>query len=74
MLNDTDLDTSYTALCHTMTAVGEAKAQLFLARFALLAMARMPSAAQALALIDAAQQDMGAAPQPQDVPKAGETP
>jgi hypothetical protein len=59
MLSEADLDTSYTELCHTMTSLGEAQAQLFLARFALLALSRLDKATQAQALIDAAAQGLG---------------
>lgn len=37
-MNDADLDATYTQLCRTMTALGEAQAPLYLARFALLAL------------------------------------
>ena len=37
MMTDTERDTLYTDLCHTMTRIGETDASLFLARFALLA-------------------------------------
>jgi hypothetical protein len=40
-MNDTDLDATYTRLCHTMTALGEPQAPLYLARFALLAMTQI---------------------------------
>ena len=46
-----DLDETYTAFCHAMTELGEGKASLFMARFALLAMARELSAERARALI-----------------------
>jgi hypothetical protein len=41
LMTETDLDTAYTTLCHTMTRLGEPQAPLFLARFALLAMSRL---------------------------------
>jgi hypothetical protein len=53
-LADAELDRVYTHLCRTMTALGEAHAPLFLARFALLAVARLGDADAALALVDAA--------------------
>jgi hypothetical protein len=59
-MNDTDLDTVYTRLCTTMTAVGEAQANLFLARFALLAMTRLGDREAVEALIDAAAEGIGA--------------
>jgi hypothetical protein len=46
-----DLDTSYTALCHTMTRLGEPQTPLFLARFALLAMSRLADPALVQAMI-----------------------
>jgi hypothetical protein len=33
-----DLDIAYTELCETMTGIGKERAELFLARFALLSM------------------------------------
>ncbi len=41
LMTETDLDSTYTALCQTMTRLGEPQAPLFLARFALLAMSRL---------------------------------
>ena len=49
-----DLDETYTSLCRTMTGLGESGATLFLARLALLALARSSDAAAAQALIEAA--------------------
>jgi hypothetical protein len=60
MLSEADLDTSYTELCHTLTAVGEPQAQLCLARLALLALSRMDSASDASQLIQAAAQGLHA--------------
>ncbi|APA68274.1 MULTISPECIES: hypothetical protein [unclassified Janthinobacterium] len=37
-MTDIELDNLYTELCHTMGGVGEQRAPLLLARFALLAM------------------------------------
>ncbi|MEY4909351.1 MAG: hypothetical protein RL260_3069, partial [Pseudomonadota bacterium] len=51
----------YTRLCHTMTRLGEPVAPLFLARFALLAMARLDDAPAVLQMIDDAAADLGAA-------------
>ena len=43
-MNASDLDAIYTLLCRTMTAVGEERSPLFLARFALLAIDRLGDA------------------------------
>lgn len=40
-MKDSDLDQVYTHLCTTMTDLGESQANLFLARFALLAIDRI---------------------------------
>jgi hypothetical protein len=55
VMNAADLDTSYTALCHTMTRLGEPQAPLFLARFALLAMSRLADPALVQAMITDAE-------------------
>ncbi|MBB3258552.1 hypothetical protein F4827_003420 [Paraburkholderia bannensis] len=60
-MTDSELDAVYTRLCKTMTELGEANAPLFLARFALLAVERIGNAPTALALIEAAREDMDAA-------------
>ena len=57
-LTDTELDAAYTQSCHQMTAVGEAEAPLFMARFALLAMRRIGDAPAVQQLIAQAAQDM----------------
>lgn len=49
-----DIDTVYTHLCTTMTALGEDNASSFLARFALLAIGRLDDGEAAIELIDAA--------------------
>ncbi|MBS4049318.1 MAG: hypothetical protein KG075_23435 [Alphaproteobacteria bacterium] len=36
-----DLDLAYSQICQRLTSIGEAKAQLYLARFALLAMVEL---------------------------------
>lgn len=59
-MTDTELDTLYAALCHTMTALGEPQAPLFLARFALLAMAQIGDAGQVQRLIAEAAADLPA--------------
>jgi hypothetical protein len=46
-----DLDQSYSALCHALNDVGEANAQPFLAMLSLSLMARADNAADVLALI-----------------------
>lgn len=53
------LDAVYTALCRTMTELGEPQAPLFLARFALLAIERIGDAEAVQRLIDAAAADLG---------------
>lgn len=53
-MTDAELDTVYTRLCNTMTQLGEARAPLFLARFALLAIGEMHDPAASLRLIDEA--------------------
>jgi len=53
-MNDAELDAVYTRLCTTMTQLGEAKASLFLARFALLAVGEMNDPDVSLRLIDEA--------------------
>lgn len=43
-MTDIELDNLYTELCHTMGGIGEQRAPLFLARFALLAMGAIGNA------------------------------
>lgn len=57
-MTEAELDTAYTHLCKTMTELGEARAPLFLARFALLAMMRIGDAAAVQRLTDAAAADI----------------
>ena len=57
-LTDTELDACYTQFCHQMTAVGEAQAPLFMARFALLAMSRIGDAAAVQQFTEQAAQDL----------------
>ena len=59
-MNESELDTVYTHLCKTMTRLGEPAAQLFLARFALLAIDRINDAAVSQHLIDEAGKDLAA--------------
>jgi len=63
-MNDADLDALYTRLCRTMTALGEAQAPLYLARFALLAMTQVDDRAvgERLIIEAATGLDNGAAP------------
>ncbi len=57
-LSDSDLDAVYTDFCKTMTRLGEASAQQFLARFALLAMTRIGNREIVSNLIAAAAADV----------------
>ena len=57
-MTDAELDAAYTHLCKTMTELGEARAPLFLARFALLAMVRIGDAAAVQGLTDDAAADI----------------
>jgi hypothetical protein len=57
-MTEAELDAAYTDLCKTMTELGEARAPLFLARFALLAMVRVGDADAVQRLIDAAAADI----------------
>ena len=50
-MTDSELDAVYTRLCHTMTALGEAQAPLFLARLALLALTELDDAELAQRLL-----------------------
>jgi len=55
-MTDTDLDTSYTALCKALGEVGEPQAPLLLAMLSLALLARLPDAATALPLIEQARE------------------
>ena len=57
-MTEAELDAAYTHLCKTMTELGEARAPLFLARFALLAMVRIGDAGVVQRLTDAAAADI----------------
>ena len=59
-MTEAELDVAYTHLCKTMTALGEARALLFLARFALLAMVRIGNVAVVQEMTDAAAADIAA--------------
>lgn len=53
-MTDDELDTLYGELCRALTRVGEERAQLLLARFALLAMAAIDDSARIRELLDRA--------------------
>lgn len=57
-MTEAELDAAYTHLCRTMTELGEARAPLFLARFALLAMTRLGDVDVVQSLTDAAAADI----------------
>ncbi len=57
-MTDSELGDAYTALCKTMTELGEPNTRLFLARFALLAMTQIGDASTTLRLIDSAAEDL----------------
>jgi hypothetical protein len=57
-MTEAELDAAYTHLCKTMTELGETRAPLFLARFALLAMTRIGDAGVVQSLTDAAAADI----------------
>ena len=57
-MTDNELDAVYTRLCKTMTQLGETRAPLFLARFAMLAIDRLGDGEVVQQLIDAAAEDM----------------
>jgi hypothetical protein len=59
-MTEAELDAAYTHLCKTMTELGEARAPLLLARFALLAIVRIGDAAVVQDLTDAAAADIAA--------------
>ena len=57
-MNNADLDDAYTQLCRTMTALGQAQAPLYLARFALLAMTQIADRATIERMIEDAAADL----------------
>jgi hypothetical protein len=57
-MKDTELDAVYTELCRTMTELGRDKAQLYLARFALLAIQRIDNAEAAMRIVREAAEGM----------------
>ena len=59
-MTEAELDAAYTHLCKTMTELGEARAPLFLARFALLAMVRIGNVAVVQEMTEAAAADIAA--------------
>ena len=61
-MTDTELDQLYTQLCRTMTDLGESHSTLFLARFALLATARIDDIAIVHELIAAAAEGLAQNP------------
>lgn len=63
-MTDNELDAVYTQLCKVMTQLGEPRAPLFLARFALLSIARIGDAKAAQQLIAAAAEDLAVAASP----------
>lgn len=60
MLTPEQLDEVYTRACYTMTELGEARTELFLARLTLLLMKEVGDASRVHAAIAAAQQGMAA--------------
>ena len=58
---ESELDSVYTQLCKTMTNIGETQSSLFLARFALLAVAEIGDAATVQRLIADASEAMDTA-------------
>lgn len=53
-MTDSELDAAYTHLCTTMARLGEERAPLFLARFALLAITQIGDCDEVRTLVDAA--------------------
>jgi len=60
-MTDIELDNLYTELCHTMGGIGEQRAPLFLARFALLAMGAIGDVATVQRLLAVAAADLAPA-------------
>ncbi|OBV38864.1 hypothetical protein [Janthinobacterium psychrotolerans] len=60
-MTDIELDNLYTELCHTMGGIGEPRAPLFLARFALLSMSAIGDAATVRRLLCEAAADLAPA-------------
>ncbi len=57
-MTDAELDAVYTRLCQTLTTLGEPQANLFLARFSLLALVQIGDEATVQRLLDAAAQGL----------------
>ncbi len=57
-MTEAELDAAYSDLCRTMTQLGEPRMPLYLARFALLAMAEIDDAARIARLIASAAEDL----------------
>lgn len=57
-MTDMERDAVYTALCHTVTAVGEKDESLFLARLALLLIEKVGDVSTAMRMIDEAKEGM----------------
>ncbi len=57
-ITESELDDLYTSLCKTMTQLGEAQSQLFLARFALLSIAEIGDAQVVHRLISDAHESL----------------
>ena len=60
-MTESELDSVYTQLCKTMTNIGETQSSLFLARFALLAVAEIGDVATVQRLIADASEEMDSA-------------
>ena len=72
-MTESDLDAAYSQLCRTMTGLGERQTELYLARFALLAMLEIDDAG-AIARITAAAAEGLAEPEAAAVPPPDPTP
>lgn len=70
-MTDTELDNLYTLLCKTMTDLGEPASPLFLARFAMLAIAEIDQATVVQRLIADARECM-AEPAPGPLASGGQ--
>jgi hypothetical protein len=68
-MTESELDDLYTQLCRTMTDLGEARAPLFLARLALLALDEIDDTAAAGRLIAAASEGLSGAEPAASVPE-----
>lgn len=58
-MTEAELDAAYSELCRTMTSLGKAQTEIYLARFALLAMLEISDAAKVARLIAAAADGLG---------------